>query len=141
MRDVGLAERASHEDYDRVYPGAVAAMIAERGMRKENALLKKGQALVWAANLLHGGEPIRRPGSTRRSLVTHYYFDGCAYFTPMTSDVEAGALTLRVPADIRTRAFRWPTRDGRPLWPGWRPIVGALRQSVQPRPIVIRDGD
>ncbi len=142
MRDVGVGSpRPRFADYVESYPDAIARLAAERGLEKRQALPRKGQALVWAANLLHGGEPIHRPGATRRSLVTHYYFDGCAYYTPMTSDVEAGRLSLRLPADIRDGRWRWPTRDGRPLWPGWKPIAGALRQSVQPRPIVFRDGD
>jgi hypothetical protein len=140
MRDVGGAGRTTHADYERLYPKAIEALIAERGLAKRHALLKKGQALVWAANLLHGGEPILRPGATRRSLVTHYYFGGCAYFTPMTSDVEGGRLTLRAPLDISTGRWRWPTRDGRPLWPGIKSLYLALRQSAWPRPVAFRDG-
>jgi hypothetical protein len=35
--------------------------------------LRRGLAVVWAANLLHGGSPIHDPTRTRGSQVTHYY--------------------------------------------------------------------
>ena len=120
MRDAGVAAaRPTYADYERAYPEAIARLIAENGLTPARALLKKGQALVWAANLLHGGAAIARAGAPRRSLVTHYYFEGCVYFTPMYSDVEAGRLHLRLPADIRTGRWRWPMRGKTPLWPGF----------------------
>ena len=48
-------------------------------------MLKKGQCLVWSANLLHGGSPHRDKGRTRHSQVTHYYFDDCQYYSPLSS--------------------------------------------------------
>ena len=51
--------------------------IEERGLERRRARLKRGQALIWAANLLHGGDPITDPNSTRRS--------GCARYCPLTS--------------------------------------------------------
>lgn len=48
---------------------------------------KKGQALIWSANLIHGGDIIRDPNSSRYSQVTHYYFEGCdVYYSPMFSE-------------------------------------------------------
>ncbi|MBL9039392.1 MAG: phytanoyl-CoA dioxygenase family protein [Archangium sp.] len=43
-----------------------------RGIALEAFLPKKGDVLIWAADLAHGGSPITTPDSTRRSLVTHY---------------------------------------------------------------------
>ncbi len=34
---------------------------------------RAGDVLFWHHNLLHGGSPIARPDSTRRSLVAHYF--------------------------------------------------------------------
>jgi ectoine hydroxylase-related dioxygenase (phytanoyl-CoA dioxygenase family) len=56
---------------------------------------KKGQALIWLANLLHGGAPQRDRNRSRWSQVTHYYFSDCSYFTPMTSDVFMGKIAFR----------------------------------------------
>lgn len=56
---------------------------------------RKGQALIWCANLLHGGAPQRNPQMTRWSQVTHYYFEDCMYYTPAFSDEYLGRLQLR----------------------------------------------
>lgn len=61
---------------------------------------KKGQALIWAANLLHGGSRQTNPDLTRWSQVTHYYFDGCSYYSPMESDPFYGRIFFRKPEDI-----------------------------------------
>jgi len=34
---------------------------------------KKGDVLIWHANLVHGGAPILEKGLTRKSMVVHYY--------------------------------------------------------------------
>jgi ectoine hydroxylase-related dioxygenase (phytanoyl-CoA dioxygenase family) len=34
---------------------------------------RKGDVLIWHGQLYHGGEAIKSPGKTRRSLVTHYW--------------------------------------------------------------------
>ena len=54
-------------------------------MEKAQAILKKGQALIWSANLLHGGGEHRDKTRTRHSQVTHYYFEGCQYYMPLES--------------------------------------------------------
>jgi phytanoyl-CoA hydroxylase len=42
------------------------------GLRKQRFLAKKGDVLIWAAGLMHGGSPVQPPMRTRKSLVTHY---------------------------------------------------------------------
>jgi len=58
-------------------------------------LARKGQALIWAANLLHGGSKQNDPTLTRWSQVTHYFFDDCIYYTPAFSDEAIGELQTR----------------------------------------------
>jgi ectoine hydroxylase-related dioxygenase (phytanoyl-CoA dioxygenase family) len=43
-----------------------------RGFTTERFGAKKGDVLIWHADLLHGGAKIEDPSSTRKSLVTHY---------------------------------------------------------------------
>jgi hypothetical protein len=64
-------------------------------------LPRKGEALIWLANLLHG---VRRGSRWRArwSQVTHYYFENCCYITPMVSDVMIGKLFVRDMVDIST---------------------------------------
>jgi ectoine hydroxylase-related dioxygenase (phytanoyl-CoA dioxygenase family) len=56
---------------------------------------KKGQALIWAANLLHGGAAQNDMKRTRYSQVTHYYFDNCAYYTPIGTVEFIGPVQFR----------------------------------------------
>ncbi len=73
--------------------------VDEHGFEPEYGLLKKGQALVWASDLFHGGAPQNDPQRTRHSQVTHYFFEGCEYYTPLTS--YRGKLAMRDPEWIR----------------------------------------
>jgi len=41
-------------------------------LQLKSFLPKKGDALIWAADLAHGGSRISNPHATRQSLVTHY---------------------------------------------------------------------
>ncbi|MBV9294677.1 MAG: phytanoyl-CoA dioxygenase family protein [Acidobacteriaceae bacterium] len=63
---------------------------------------KKGQALIWAANLLHGGAAQKDINRTRYSQVTHYYFEGCCYYTPLGSAPFLGPILFREVVDVHT---------------------------------------
>lgn len=93
------------------------------GATEETFLARKGQALIWAANLLHGGSHQTDPRLTRWSQVTHYYFDDCIYYTPAYSDETLGRLHLRKLRSIT---------DGQP-----RPNM-YLGQVVEDKPGLIR---
>ncbi len=54
-----------------VYLRSLHDRSAELGLKRERFLPKKGDVLMWAANLVHGGSKIRNAVS-RRSIVTHY---------------------------------------------------------------------
>jgi hypothetical protein len=77
-------------------------LVQTTGVRRDRFMPRKGQALIWAANLLHGGAPHLDKAKTRWSQVTHYYFDDCAYFSPMTSDPFRGLITFRRLTDLAT---------------------------------------
>ncbi len=76
------------------------AIAAAEGFERERFFAKRGQALIWLANLLHGGDEIRDPNATRHSQVTHYYFEGCRYWTPLLSDPMNGRIAWREPRSI-----------------------------------------
>jgi hypothetical protein len=77
------------------YHNAWNAMVSATGAPTETFLARKGQGLIWAANLLHGGSLQTDPTRTRWSQVTHYFFDDCVYYTPAFSDEPLGRLALR----------------------------------------------
>ena len=106
-------QRRGGDDYAKAYVPALTKRVDEAEAPAEIALLKKGQALVWAANLAHGGAPIMDPEATRRSLVTHFFFENCLYHTPMAGSADGGRLRLRLPSDVATGGWVWPRRNGR----------------------------
>lgn len=86
-------------------------LVARAGLQAQPFLARKGQALIWCANLLHGGMPHTDKTKTRWSQVTHYFFDDCAYYTPMHSTPLSGKFQFRQPTDIGTnRHFSSPAR-------------------------------
>jgi ectoine hydroxylase-related dioxygenase (phytanoyl-CoA dioxygenase family) len=82
MQDVGA--EAKPEDYPR-YEDYIEDVIARHGLSAKYGTIEKGQALVWAANLLHGGTPLKDKTRSRHSQVTHVFFEGCKYYTPLLS--------------------------------------------------------
>ena len=101
FEDVGL--EPSYEVYHR-YEAALQGLIEDRGLQPAYGLMKRGQALIWAANLLHGGSSQNDPSLSRHSQVTHFFFEGVkcwrpgysasgrAYFRPDWIPLEAGRL-------------------------------------------------
>jgi phytanoyl-CoA hydroxylase len=61
---------------DTIAYGKVLARISElckeRGLVTEHFTAKKGDVLIWAADLMHGGAPIEDHAVTRKSLVAHF---------------------------------------------------------------------
>ena len=92
MQDFGLG--AGYSYYSQ-YEAHIGDVIKKHNLKPEFGLLKKGQAFIWHANLLHGGSVQHDKSRTRHSQVTHYYFDDCRYYTPMNSTVEALAYRTR----------------------------------------------
>ncbi|AQR60878.1 phytanoyl-CoA dioxygenase [Brevundimonas sp. LM2] len=101
-------EHIGHRHSDRyhtsqtVYEYMWERLVEASGIEPTRLAIKKGQALIWSANLLHGGDVQTNRDKTRWSQVTHYYFDDCAYYTPMNSDVPAGVIDFRRPFNIIT---------------------------------------
>ena len=68
--DAFVAERA------RRYERHIEEQIERFGKEPQYGTIRKGEALIWAAHLIHGGSPQRDRSRTRHSQVTHYYFEG-----------------------------------------------------------------
>jgi ectoine hydroxylase-related dioxygenase (phytanoyl-CoA dioxygenase family) len=70
------------------YEEHVLKLVQEAGIEPAYATLDKGQALIWASNLVHGGSPQTDRSRTRWSQVTHYVFEGCRMWKPFLSEGE-----------------------------------------------------
>ena len=101
-------------DRYRAYERKIAAVATAHGPRQELAV-KKGGVLIWSSNLLHGGSLIGEANSTRRSQVTHFYFDDCIYITPMFSNLRAGRYAVRSPLNIADGTAPLITKSGEPV--------------------------
>lgn len=55
------------------YEDMVEELITKNKFDRKELIAKKGDVLIWHANLLHGGAPIRNAAFTRKSMVVHYY--------------------------------------------------------------------
>ncbi|MCJ8210834.1 phytanoyl-CoA dioxygenase family protein [Mucilaginibacter sp. RS28] len=108
MADMGvkasdsLKMKNGYMNYNDYYETFIEEVTKGLGLQKEKLLIKKGQALIWAANLLHGGEVINKAGTTRHSQVSHYYFENCTYYTPLFTDMLLKKIFLRDIVDIAT---------------------------------------
>ena len=137
MRDAGVRGRSRGRDYPK-FEARFGELLSRSNLARRHAIIPKGHAFVWSAPLAHGGSAISREGSTRRSLVTHFYFEDCLYFTPLRSDVEGGRLFVRAPPDIRTGRRRFSRRDGKVVAPSILEMAAALRSALFNRPALAR---
>jgi hypothetical protein len=87
LRPADFGVEAKWDNYPS-YEEYVAELIEREGLEPQYGTVRKGQAIVWAANLLHGGAPQEDRSRTRLSQVTHFFFEGCKYYTPMSSEGE-----------------------------------------------------
>lgn len=97
------------------YASAWQALVEANRAEVDTFQARKGQALIWCANLLHGGSRQNDPHLTRWSQVTHYYFEDCIYYTPAFSDESLGQLRLRDLVSVSDGQPRRNTYLGEPL--------------------------
>ena len=88
----------------RAYEAAIANRVGVAGQELQ---LSAGDAVLWAAGLVHGGAPQTDASVSRWSQVTHYFFERAAYVTPIHSEPgPQGRVLLRDPLfDISARRF------------------------------------
>ena len=109
-----LGRTVESPGYD-AYENFQTELMAELGIEAVEFHARKGDALVWSSNIVHGGRPVNTPGSTRWSQVTHFYFAGGIYYTPVYSDVATGELLLKDVVNLRTLESVSQTYNGAPL--------------------------
>jgi len=95
----GSEVTSTYEHYN-VYEDGIKNLIETLSLKKESVKMYKGQCLIWSANLLHGGDPILDKNRSRHSQVTHYFFEDCLYYTPLTSSPFKAEYHIRRPINI-----------------------------------------
>lgn len=81
--NIGTALKLGDKTYE-AYENKIEEVVSQKGLEKKIFLAKKGDILIWHPNLLHGGEAVTDPTSTRKSMVLHYYADDCICFHEVT---------------------------------------------------------
>jgi len=78
----------------REYESFIRNLVKEKNAETHVVKIKKNQALIWAANMLHGGtniEGVTDLSKTRLTQANHYFFGGCEkYYHPMFSEKRKG---------------------------------------------------
>ena len=70
--NIGTKTKLGNKNYCD-YEDKIEEVLKENNLKKEVFLAKKGDLLIWHANLIHGGEPVLDKNATRKSMVFHYY--------------------------------------------------------------------
>jgi ectoine hydroxylase-related dioxygenase (phytanoyl-CoA dioxygenase family) len=79
----GTAWRLGNKGY-AAYEAFIAERISEAGFPKETFLAKKGDVLIWHANLFHGGNAHLDFSQTRKSMVMHYFARNAVCYHELT---------------------------------------------------------
>ena len=66
------------------YEAMIAEKIAAQGIQKKVFTARRGDVLIWHANLFHGGEPHKDKSQTRKSMVFHYFKKGAICYHEIT---------------------------------------------------------
>lgn len=89
--DITQAALEAEQAPQRLFEPHWRDRVARKGYPRELFLPQKGEVLIWHANLLHGGSAVRNKQLSRWSQVSHYYFRGCSYTTPLLQTCDATA--------------------------------------------------
>ncbi|HTW83830.1 MAG TPA: phytanoyl-CoA dioxygenase family protein [Candidatus Sulfotelmatobacter sp.] len=115
-----------------LWTNAIEAGIAERGLRREQLLARRGDAFIWHARLVHGGAPIINPVGTRKSLVSHFYSRGdCEWMGASVLRAGAGLWLNRPPQAVAEAGIPPARRGSIDDWPASSGKVTGSIDGVQ----------
>jgi hypothetical protein len=112
--DIGIEAEKNYAEYYK-YEEFMEEFMEAKGYQRQEVHLQKGDVLIWSSNLVHGGMPIKREQATRWSQVNHYYFEGCTYYSPRSSDMFSNDLNLRQVINIATGDTVQHSDNGKPI--------------------------
>jgi hypothetical protein len=87
--DVGISQADFRQEgygaYHARYEPYIQALIARHGLEPHYFHAKKGDVLIWHANLLHGGSARRNIELTRKAVVCHFFVKGAFVYHDLAS--------------------------------------------------------
>ncbi len=88
--DVGIAEfefkAKGYAVYSERYEPAIKSKCEAADLSKKTFLARKGDALFWHANLVHGGGRRLDPNASRKALVCHYFAEGAVTYHDLSGN-------------------------------------------------------
>jgi ectoine hydroxylase-related dioxygenase (phytanoyl-CoA dioxygenase family) len=107
--DTAYSDYIEYEDF-------IEKIVEAYQFEKKPFYAKKGDVLIWSSNIIHGGSKVLNEQASRYSMVTHYYFKDCIYYTPMLSNMVTNELFLRNNlVDIKTGKKVVQSFNGNPI--------------------------
>lgn len=107
-KDFGLT--ASYANYPQYLEG-LQKLIKQHDFQPEYGLLNKGQALIWSANILHGGSFQNNKELSRHSQVTHYYIGNPRCWRPSESVIGRHYFEPDWVRDVSAEPFHFPVPE------------------------------
>jgi ectoine hydroxylase-related dioxygenase (phytanoyl-CoA dioxygenase family) len=115
--ELGIPAESDYAGYHAIYEPAVQELIRAHGLSAKHFLPKKGDVLLWHANLLHGGSPVKDPLRTRKALVCHFFAEGAVCYHDLTGTLAHTQLGLDL--------YKWKRAEAPK--PG---LIGRLRRAI-----------
>lgn len=106
LADIGITASEQIHQYATYarYEAVARELIASSGLERVDVQLQRGQALIWSATLFHGSQAAAKERQTRRAQLTNYFFEDCAYWIPLASDLPLGRVKRPTVIDIASGA-------------------------------------
>lgn len=83
--ELGMPFGCGYSAYHDIYEPAIQKQLAANDLEAHYFLPKKGDVLLWHANLLHGGSKMNSPEHvSRKALVCHFFAEGCLCYHDLT---------------------------------------------------------
>lgn len=88
-KDVSISEtdyaRDGYAAYQAKYEPFIRGLIEKHGLKPHHFHARKGDVLIWHANLLHGGSPRADLSRSRRAVVVHFFVKGAFVYHDLSA--------------------------------------------------------
>lgn len=116
--DLGIEAGTGYAMYGSHYEPAIQRVIAQNGLKPEHFLARKGDVLIWHANLLHGGSPLGEARLSRKALVCHFIAEGVVCYHDLMGTLAYTELGY----DLYQRRRAAPAPRPDPIRRAWRAL-------------------
>jgi hypothetical protein len=93
-KDVGIDasefSRSGYKLYQEKYEPWIKRVVEEQKLEPHYFHAKKGDVLIWHANLIHGGSPRRNLQLSRKAVVCHYFVRGAVTYHDLSGQKARG---------------------------------------------------